>query len=471
MSLTGSWVLQGIDIGIPLDMSFNVSAEVSDDRVNGSKSQGILKSIDTTEFKVKLFKEFTSFGQEKLFRQQLMQLQNGYEFMPYFLETNDATLEFHEHLVNVKNISLDKEGGKVLWTTYEMTLVDMGHRDEFIGYIQYRANVVSTPWDSIEANREVHLSFPVGAFFHSDSPTSTIPSEWGGIDTRTNPSSFTMSYQGGVGKERVGIKAMMDGVQFFSPYGKIGAGFEVSNGVIKLIWDSSGHVTYQRWDNLNQQWDIYQSSAKAPEFSFQGIDEDLNVIGNVNTRTALFTKLQLKRFTSEYIEIEQEFQWSNGMVCAIMWHMRRGEDDVQIRGRGINCGLDFWYMYHYIDYNHLFGQLCYYNGTSTVLSSSTNIQQDLTAPSFYVDLHDNYGAGYIGITNPDKYKNVQATIIANQSEGYFTFSTRHSWNLNPKVWSPPIMFWQGSSSPLNKERQSGFLIDGNGQVLHRSRVY
>lgn len=465
----GEWKIHGISIGYPLDIDYSVNADISSDRVNGSKTQGIVKSIEYTQFKVTFFKEFESDQDEIIFRNQLIQFQNGIEFMPYLLETQEPALEFNGHLVNIKDINMNRYSGQINWMKYDITFVDLGHHSEFHNYIQFRASPVPTAWDSIEANRVVFMYYPVGAIFHSDPPTSTAQTAYGIIDGRANPSSFTMYHQGGVGVERVGIMAWQNGVQLFSPYHPIGAGFMVDNGRIRMTWDSQGHVTYQRWDIRTNTWGSY--FALPPYFQFGILDDKNNPLGIFNSRDAVFTKLQLKRFTTEYIEVEQEFQFANGAVVGVMWHLRRGQNDVQIRARGINCGIDYWYMHHFIEYNALFGQQAFFNGISAVLSSTTDINEDLTTPSFYADLHNDYGSGYVGVVNPDKYKAVRATIIANQEEGYFEFSTRHSMNLVKRVWSPPMMFYMGTTNPTTKENQAGFLIDANSQLLHRSRIY
>lgn len=469
-----NWILHKFDIGIPLDIDFSVSADVSSDRVNGSKTVGYVKSIEVTQFKVTLLKEFNTDAEEDTFRDQLKQLQYGIEFMPYELVTNGTPAELDYHLVLIKDINMNREGGKVGWMKYDITMVDLGHKTEFIGYIQYRADQVPSVWDDIANNRRATLYYPVGAMFHSDTPNGYNEGAYGNMDYRNNPSTFTMSYQGAVGKERTdGIIVTQNGVQLFSPHYVVGAGLTVDNGRFKLVWDGNGNVTYWYWDPSLDIW--ANRYAKTPAFLFSCIDSSLQYVGSVrtdDTANIAYRKLQLKRLTPEYCEIEQEFQSTSGLVVAVMWHIRRGTDDVQIRARGINCGIDYWYMYHYIDYNYAFGQKAWYNNTYTVISSNTNINQDLTDPSFYLEVMQ-YGGQvrYFGVVNPDKFKAVRATIIANQSQGYVELSTRHSWTLSAKVWSPPMMFHQGTTAPSSKTYQAGFLIDARSACLHRSRVY
>lgn len=467
-----NWILHTFDIGMPLNIDFSVSADISTDRVNGSKTLGYLKSIEATQFKATLFKEFNTDAEETTFRDQLVQLQYGVEFMPYELITGGTPAELDSHLVLIKDINMNREGGRVRWMKYDITFVDLGHKTEFIGYIQYRAETVPSVWDDIALNRRATLYYPVGANFHSDTPSGWNTGAYGVMEYRDNSSTFTLSYQGAVGKERIdGIIVTQNGVRLFSPHYLVGAGLTVDNGRVKLVWDTNGNVTYYFYDPYDAQW--YNKHVRTPYFTFSCVNDQLQSVGTVRTDDAsiAYRKLQLKRLTSEYVEIEQEFQATNGLVVAVMWRMRRGTNDFQIRARGINCGLDFWYMYTYVDYNYAFGQKAWYNRTYTVVSSNTNISQDLTDPSFYLEVVNGGNTRYIGITNPDKYKLVQASIISNQSQGYVQLSTRHSWTLSKLVWSPPLMYYMGTSYPGDKEKQAGYLIDANGQVLHRSRVY
>jgi hypothetical protein len=58
MAGTGTWLLQGYDIGLPLDIDYGVSADISGVRINGAKTQSRANSVEATSFKVSLLKEF-----------------------------------------------------------------------------------------------------------------------------------------------------------------------------------------------------------------------------------------------------------------------------------------------------------------------------------------------------------------------------------------------------------------------------
>lgn len=469
MAGTGTWLLHGIDIGLPLEVDYGTSADVGALRINGAKTTSVANSVESTSFKVKFLKNFSDETEQKEFRQQMEQLQFGIKFMPYHLETNQYAEELNDTLVNLKSVDMPREAGKVNWVKYEAEFVLLGHKTEFIGYTQYRPVDVKASWSSWDSWKHVDVSYPVGALFHSDSPTGTLYGEFGGMDYRVNPSRNAITYQECLGKERVGIVAKQGNVQLFSPHARIGAGFSINNGYFKIEWDSEGQPVYWRWDGSQ----FIKLHDVRPVFGWAGFDYDSG--GNVvNLKSyynyqAIGSKLQLKRFSTEYIEVEQEYQFSDGTICAVQFFMNRGKNSIQIRTRILNRHMDWFYAYHYVERNAVINYTK--NGSTYTISDTTDDSNNLTtSPEFYMQIKAEFGGGYIGYINPDK--NIVAGIIQTEvANDRVKFGTRHSYNEAPKVWSEPIMYFQGTTSPSAKKSQAGYLVKADSQVVHRSHVY
>jgi hypothetical protein len=471
MAGTGTWLLHGIDIGLPLEVDYGISADIGSLRINGAKTTANANSVEPTSFKVQFMKEFSSETEQKDFRLQMEQLQFGIKFMPYHLETNQYAEELNDTLVNLKSVDMPRQAGIVNWIKYEAEFVLLGHKSEFIGYTQYRPIDVKGTWTSWDSWKHVDVSYPVGAMFHSDSPTGTLNGEFGGMDYRVNPSKNAITYQECLGKERVGIVVKQGDVQLFSPHYNVGAGLEISNGYFKLIWDSEGHLTYHRWQG--NSW--VNTNKIPPNFMFACFDYDSggNVINHRGkySRDAIYTKLQLKRVSTEYVEIEQEFQFNTGEVCAIQFFMNRGKNSIQLRARSLNTYIDWFTAYHYLK-RELVTEY-FVDGTQDVVTDTTNFTDVALAnyPELYLVFDSaSAGGGYVGYVNPDK-NIVHGTIKTNASSGYVEINTRHSYNEAPKVWSEPIMFFQGTTSPSAKRSQAGYLVKADSQVVHRSHVY
>jgi hypothetical protein len=470
MAGTGNWFLHGFDIGLPLEVDYGISADISGVRINGAKTQSIANSVEPTNFKVQFLKEFANETEQKEFRQQIEQLQNGIKFMPYELETNEFSEELNDTLVNIKSVDMPKEAGKVNWIKYEIEFALLGHKSEFIGYTQYRPVEVIGTWTSWNSWRKVDISYPVGAIFHSDSPTGTLNGEFGGMDYRVSPSRNAISYYGAVGKERVGIVAKQGNIQLFSPHFQIGVGFEITNGYFKFKIDQNGEPQYERWNGS-----AYQSySLHPPRFRWACFDYDTDGTTVINhklyySEQAVFTKLQLKKLTTEYAEIELEYQHSDGTITAIQWFMNRGKNSLQIRARCNNRHLDYFYAYSSVDRTYVTDYTL--NGTTTPLADTTNVSELLNVdPAFYLTVGSAVGGGYFGFINPDK--NIVTGIVkVNTVEGFVEIGTRHSYNEKPNVWSEPLMYYQGTTYPPAKRDQAGYLIKADSQVVHRSHVY
>jgi hypothetical protein len=468
--MANSWLLHGFDIGIPLEMDFGVSADVGSNRINGAKTLTKVNSIEPTEFKVEFMKEFTDSLDEMNWRKQMEQLQNGIEFMPYELVTNGTADEFNNNLVNIKSIDLPRVSAKINWIRYEIEFSALGHKNEFIGYTQYRPVDVIGTWTSWESWKHVDIAYPPGAMFHSDTPYGALAGEFGNIDYRVNPSTGTLYYQQSVGRERVGIKVTQNGVQLFSPHFNIGAGFEATNGYFKFLIDENGEPNYERWNGVSYQ----RYSFHPPRFRWACFDYDTDGTTVINhniyySESAIATKLQLKKLTTEYIEIEMEYQHSDGTLTGIQWYLNRGKNSIQIRARGMNRHMDYFYAYSSVD--KVFVTDYYVNGTSAPVTDTTNVSIALNAdPAFYLTVEPAYGGGYFGFINPDK--NIVTGIVkTNTVNNFVEIGTRHSYNTKPKIWSQPLMYYQGTTSPSAKRNQAGYLIKGNSQVVHRSHVY
>lgn len=467
MAGTGSWLVNKIDIGIPLEVGGDYQGDLGQLRLNGAKSTAKIKSVDATTFKVKFFKDFNNQDEEYTFRKQLEQLQYGIEFMPYLLETNQYVQEYNNHLVVIGSISIDREAGKLNHMIYEITFADLGHQTESIGYTQFRAtNVKSSGWSNWESNRHVAVAYPVNAMFHSDSPTGTLQGAWGGMDWRKKPSTFSISYQECLGLERVGIEVLQDGVQMFSPHGQVGAGLSISNGYFKIVWDENGNPDYERWDGVNNEWQSYHT--KSPRFMWAGFTPD---DGQGDTYyysdNAIRSKIEIKRLTTEYVQVEQEFQFSDGTMTAMRYHMNRGKNSIQLQARIMNRHMDYFLPYHYLDPAMLTTYTI--NDSTNVIDGTTNVDQTLTdSPQVFVTVKSAYGGGNFGYINPDK-DIVKGKVYNNGTE--LELTTRHSYNEDPMVWSEGVMYFQGTMSPDEKENQAGYIIKAGSQVVHRSHVF
>lgn len=470
MAGTGTWLLNDYDLGLPLEVDYGLSNDVAGVRINGAKTQSIANSNEATTFKVRFLKDFASFEEETDFRRQMEQFLLGIKFMPYHLETNQFAEDLHDNLVNIKSIDLPREAGKVNWIKYDIEFSQLGHKNEFIGFTQYRPVDVVGSWDMWNSWKHVDVSYPVGAMFHSDSPTGTLQGEFGGMDYRVNPSMNTISYQDCLGKERVGIVVKQDNVQLFSPHARIGAGLSISNGYFKIEWDANGEPNYWRWANNSEWLNLHDTP---PHFSWAGFDKDSG--GNaINLRSyystnALRSKLQIKRFSTEYIEVEQEYQFSDGTICAVQYFMNRGKNSIQIRTRILNRHMDWFYAFHYVERNAVINYTK--NGVTTPIGDITDTSDNLTSnPELYMTVKAEFGGGYIGYINPDK--GIVAGIVkTDASNGRVEIGTRHSYNEEPNVWSEPIMYFQGTTSPTAKRDQAGYLVKADSQVVHRSNVY
>lgn len=470
MAGTGTWLLQGYDIGLPLDIDYGVSADISGVRINGAKTQSRANSVEATSFKVSLLKEFADYTSEKEFRQQMEQFQNGIKFMPYYLETNQYAEELHQNLVNIKSIDMPREGGTVGYLKYEIEFELLGHESEFIGYIQFRPVEVIGEWANWDSNRRVDLYYPADAEFHSDPPQGATLTEFGRVEYRNSPSKNTISYQGAMGLQRVGVKATQGNIQLFSPFFNIGAGFEINNGNFKIRWDEEGNPDYYVWHD--NKWMSYHT--KSPDFTWHGYDVDSsgNVVNEVtySSKTPVRRKLQLKRMSTEYAEIEQQYQHSDGTITAIQWFMGRGKNYVQIRARILNRKMDWSTVTHYIDRSMLESYTI--NGATQLITDTTDVDQYLTdSPLMYVTLNQySINGGAIGYTNPDK-DIVKGIIQTNMNGGYVQLLTRHSYNKDANVWGEPILFYQGTSSTSAREKSAGYVIKADSQIVHRSHVY
>jgi len=462
-----TWRLHGIDIGLPLNINWGGSGDISSSKVTGTKAQAILNHTEPIRFKVELYKSFNNETEAYQFRQQLEQLQLGIGFMPYLLETNAHTNELHNHLVLMESFGIDREGGKVGWVVYYINFVDLGHKSEFYGFTQYRAKNVQSGWASWNTWRHVDVSYPVGAMFHSDSPTGTLYGEWGGMDYRVNPSQNTISYQECLGTERVGIVAKQGNIQLFSPHAQIGAGFSVTNGYFKMEIDSNGEIWYYRWNGTQYQ-NFHKAPIRVAWRAYSYINGNVENPRTLYSENAIRRKIQLKRFTTEFVEIEMEYQFSDGTITALMIHMNRGKNSIQLKTRVINDYMDWFYTYHYVD-KTLVDNYTINNSTSAI-TDSTNVEATLTAsPLIYLHFTPSAGGGYVGYVNPDI--NVSGIVRTNVVNGWVEIATRHSYNSSPKIWSEPIMYFQGTTSPTSKRSQAGYIIEAGSQVVHRSRVF
>jgi hypothetical protein len=468
MAGTGTWLMNGYDLGLPLEIDFGVSADIGSVRINGAKTQSEANSVEATSFKVKFFKEFSDEVTELEFRQQMEQFQNGINFMPYYLETNQHAQEFHEGLVNIKSVDMPREGGKVGHMQYEVEFALLGHASEFVGYTQFRPVLVNSNWSGWDSNRRVDLYYPANAQFHSDPPQGATLTELGRVEYRNDPSRNAISYEGAMGIERVGIEAKQGNVQLYSPYFNIGAGFSVSNGNFKIVWDENGNPDYFMWHD--NKWNNYHT--KTPDFTWHGYDRGSsgNVTNEVTylSKEAARRKLQLKRISPEYIEVEQEYQHSDGAITAIQWFMGRGKNYVQIRARILNRKMDWFTTSHYVKRDMLESYTL--NSATQLITDTTNAVADLTEPLIYVTLNKySVNGGSIGYVNPDKL--VRGDIITNMNGGYVQLLTRHSWNMEANVWSEPILYFQGTTSTSARQKSAGYVIKADSQVIHRSHVY
>lgn len=471
MAGTGTWLLHGHDIGLPLEVDYGVTGDSDAIAVTGAKANSRIYSAQSTEFTVRFLKEFKDEQEHFLFRQQMEQMQNGVEFMPYQLETNQFAQEFHDLLVNIKEISLPREAGKVNWLEYEIVFSVVGHRQECIGYTQFRALDVKSDWGNWNNWKHVDISYPPGAQFHSDTPSGYLDGQLGRMEYRVNPSKHTIFYQEGVGKDRVGIIVKQNGVQLYSPFFNIGAGLEINNGYFKIVWEENGLPRYYRWNGQ----EFTDTHMYAPNFHWKVFDGYVGgVAQNVRTlvaRDAIRTKLQLKKINTEFVEIEQEFQHRDGTLTAIQYFMNRGKNSIQLRARAINADLADFHTIHYIRREYV--KNFFIDGHTGAVTDTTDYTDYslVKYPEMYVSLHPdpNGATGYIGYVNPDKVESL-CTIRTNP-EGYVELITKHSWNEFPNVWSEPIMYFQGTDNPPEKRAQAGYLIKPMSQILHRSHVY
>lgn len=466
MAGTGSWLVNKIDIGIPLEVGGSYQGDLGELRLNGAKSTARVNAVNTTMFNVKFLKDFNNQNEEYTFRKQLEQLQYGVEFMPYLLETNQYVQEYNNHLVLIGSISIDREAGKLNHMVYEISFADLGHQSESIGYTQFRATNVQGRWSEWENNRHVAVAFPVGAMFHSDSPTGTLYGAWGGMDWRKSPSTHTISYQECLGIERIGIEVIQDGVQMFSPHGRVGAGLSISNGYFKMVWNDEGHPEYYRWNYVLEEWQNYHTSH--PEYMWAGFTPD---DGEGDTYyysyNAIRSKIEIKTLTTEYIQVEQEFQFSDGTMTAIRYHMNRGKNSIQLQARIMNRHMDYFLPYHYLNPDYLTTYTV--NDSTGVIDSTTDIDEDLVdSPQVFVTVKSAYGGGNFGYINPDR-DIVKGTVKNNGNN--VELSTRHSWNEEPMKWSQGVMYFQGTMNPDEKEDQAGYIVKAGSQVVHRSHVY
>lgn len=474
MSGTGTWLLHGHDIGLPLEVDFGVSADISASRVNGAKTQSIPNSVEATSFKVQFLKEFANEGEQKIFRQQMEQLQNGILFMPYLLVTNQFAEELNEVMVNLRNVDMPREAGIVGYMKYEIEFALLGHNSEFRAYTQFRPIKVEANFANWSSRRKAAITYPAGAIFHSDSPTGYMRGEFGNVPFRISPSKNAIFYNGAMGQERAGIKVKQNGVQLYSPFFNVGAGLEVNNGKFKIVWGNDGLPYYQMHNGIS--WiDIDDIP---PKFFFQCYD--LTSGGAVTNskgywdRDAVFSKLQLKRINGDYVEIEQEFQFSDGTITAVQWFINRGFDHIQYRVRSVNRYMDYFTLNHYLKKSLAKSYTA--NGTTTAITSTTNTYVEiLSDPVAYITLDEalvgaNHYAGYV---NPNKTGTWKVHWGVKAASTYVLFYTRHSWNEPINNWSEPVMFFQGASTNgiSQKREQAGYLIKADSQVVHRSHVY
>lgn len=461
-----TWLLNGYDIGLPLNIDTGLSTDIGNVRVNGAKTLSQANSSEATYFKVEFLKEFSSDLHETEFRQQMEQFSSGIKFMPYYLETNQFAQEFHECLVNIKSIDMPREGGKVRWMNYQIEFSLLGHKTEFIGYTQYRPVEVKSSWVDWNSWRAVNISYPTGAMFHSDTPSGTITGEFGAMEYRINPSRNAISYQECLGHERMGVVCKQGNVTLYSPHARIGAGFSMSNGYFKIQWNQDGHPEYFRyngtsWINLHKL---------PPRFNWAGYTEADPVTKNFNSANAIRSKLQIKAISTEFVEVEQEFQFLDGTLTAIQFFMNRGKNSIQLRTRMKNRTMDWFNAYHYVERTRVTSYTL--NGGSAVsISDTTNVNTPLNlSPIFHLTLNAGAGGGFLGYINPDSGI-VNGIVKTDLAGGYVEISTRHSWNEAPNVWSEPLMYYQGATDATVKRNEAGFLLKADSQVVHRSYVY
>ncbi|NGY84886.1 hypothetical protein F6Y03_30660 [Bacillus megaterium] len=129
---------------------------------------------------------------------------------------------------------------------------------------------------------------------------------------------------------------------------------------------------------------------KSPDFTWHGYDVDsYGTVQNevtYSSKTPVRRKLQLKRMSTEYAEIEQQYQHSDGTITAIQWFMGRGKNYVQIRARILNRKMDWSTVTHYIDRSMLESYTI--NGATQLITDTTDVDQYLTdSPLMYVTLN------------------------------------------------------------------------------------
>ncbi|WLR49596.1 hypothetical protein LC065_20025 (plasmid) [Halobacillus litoralis] len=462
----GDWLLHGHNIGLPLEIGNSYQGEVGATRANGAKNGAYLKSVNATHFKVKLYKEHADQEEQWRFRQQLEQLQNGIDFMPYYLLTNNYAQEFHEHLVIVESINIDRKAGIILHDEYDINFTDLGHIDEFRGYTLY--NPQTLPTNQTEVDPYIDIAYPPNTKFHSDAPYNVegLPTEWGKMQYVTDPSTRALSYEGGLDDvSRTGIEVIQDGVQLYSTYERVGKGLSISNGYFKMVWDGGqiSEPTMGYWDESLGDYSFIEHE-RPPKVFWGVIDPDSGETSVYYEQDAVDEKIEIKRLTTEYAQVDQKYLFGDGVICVARYHLNRGKNDVRIQARGWNVDLDWFYLRFYLKDEYI-DTYTLNQSTQSVTDDEVTVE-DLTHPDFFVTLPSGKKFGYTALDDIGEGK-----VYDNSAGGYTYFQLRHSWNTPSKAWSVPLQFYQGTNSPGAKRNQAGYLIRAGTQVVHRSYVY